>query len=599
MTGNISKAEVSSTLPTYTISEIADYLNQSFWDWYGGGYRSFNMGSSGAGANAGTLYYNTSGWSKDPDGMTAERRALVDKALDYLGEITGINFVKTTSTDSSVDIFYSDSDSGAFADSKLLHSGNGSSKHHYVDYSWVNVETTWSEGTSDINDYTYQTIIHETLHCLGLGHSGPYNETATFISDSSQSTTNNNVCLNDSWQLSLMSYFDQDENTTISANDNFVISLMAADIEALRDYYGSSAFTGDTIYGFNTNISSSVSEVMADLRLYANKTAFCIVDDGGIDTVDFSGYSSNQKINLSLASGSSTIGSLSDIGGNIGNMTLGVGTVIENAIGGSGSDTITGNSANNTLNGGPGDDHLCSNKGNDTLNGGTGNDSMYGGTGNDIYYVDSSGDKIYEKANFGTDRVYASVNYSLNSRSAANVENLYLSGTASTGAGNALDNKIVGNGSANTLYGLSGNDMLYGGDGNDRLVGGRGNDILNGGKGGDCFLFAEAGATNFDSISSFSHTDDTIVLRDSLDGSKDSTIEGLSFINNVLNELFYFEGDGCTGSGSDAGGIYNNTTTGEIWFNPTSGVVEDSVLICTVGISTAAFLDNTDFVYMA
>jgi len=70
---------------------------------------------------------------------------------------------------------------------------------------------------------------------------------------------------------------------------------MAADLEALRDYYGSSAFTGNKIYGFNANISSSVSAVMADLQLYADETSFCIIDDGGTDTVDFSGYAPTRR----------------------------------------------------------------------------------------------------------------------------------------------------------------------------------------------------------------------------------------------------------------------------------------------------------------
>jgi hypothetical protein len=68
----------------------------------------------------------------------------------------------------------------------------------------------------------------------------------------------------------------------------------------------------------------------------------------------------------------------------------------------------------------------------------------------------------------------------------------------------------------------------------------------------------------------------------------------------VLNAGSYVEGAGKTGSGAtDANGIYNNTTTGEIWYNPTSDIAGDSVVICTVGSATAASLDNTDFAYSA
>ena len=52
---------------------------------------------------------------------------------------------------------------------------------------------------------------------------------------------------------------------------------------------------------------------------------------------------------------------------------------IENAIGGSGFDTLTGNSLNNTLSGGAGGDTLSGSTGNDTLNGDAGADWLYGG----------------------------------------------------------------------------------------------------------------------------------------------------------------------------------------------------------------------------
>jgi Ca2+-binding RTX toxin-like protein len=273
---------------------------------------------------------------------------------------------------------------------------------------------------------------------------------------------------------------------------------------------------------------------------------------------------------------------------------------------------------------------------------------MVGGAGDDIYYIDSECDIISEAANAGTDRINVYVNYTLS----ANVENLYLYGTAITGYGNALDNTIIGSSNNNYLYGQSGNDSLYGQAGTDSLYGDEGNDYLNGGNdtdyldggsgtdyleggngidclygnagndtlsgdagndtlsggvgtdylyggsGNDRFVFSESGSVNRDTIGDFSHADDTIVLMDILDGSANSAINGLSFTSNVLNAGSYVEGAGKTGSGTtDASGIYNNTTTGEIWFNPTSNVAGDSVLICTVG--TPALLDNTDFIYSA
>ena len=67
---------------------------------------------------------------------------------------------------------------------------------------------------------------------------------------------------------------------------------------------------------------------------------------------------------------------------------------IENLRGGTGNDTLDGNSGNNVLSGGPGNDDLNGNAGNDQLNGGSGNDIEIGGTGNDHIWAGSGDDVI-------------------------------------------------------------------------------------------------------------------------------------------------------------------------------------------------------------
>jgi serralysin len=284
-----------------------------------------------------------------------------------------------------------------------------------------------------------------------------------------------------------------------------------------------------------------------------------------------------------------------------------------------GDDWLFGEAGTDTLNGGNGNDYLSGGDGNDTLNGGFGNDTMVGGLGadamagsigNDTYYVDNAGDTISEGAFLGgTDQVYASVSHWL----AANVENLTLTGTAATGIGNASNNVIIGNASANSLSGLDGNDTLKGGAGNDTVSGGNGNDELNGetgldlltgGAGADKFVFTSSGVANADSIGDFSHADDTIVLGNALDagmaGAISPGLKGLSFggnvVGNTLSSAWYFEGVGLNGAGTGLSGIYNNTLTGEIWYDPTSGIVGDSVLLGRVNFAIAASLDHTDFV---
>jgi Ca2+-binding RTX toxin-like protein len=104
------------------------------------------------------------------------------------------------------------------------------------------------------------------------------------------------------------------------------------------------------------------------------------------------------------------------------------------------------------------------------LYGTTGADLLAGMSGNDTYRVDNVGDVVLESVNEGYDTVSASVSYTL----AANVECLYLGGTAAIyGTGNALENTLVGNSANNVLDGGAGNDSLRGGLGNDTYMFGR------------------------------------------------------------------------------------------------------------------------------
>lgn len=160
------------------------------------------------------------------------------------------------------------------------------------------------------------------------------------------------------------------------------------------------------------------------------------------------------------------------LGANVENLFLWSDT----AIVGSGnelSNYISGSYQNNQLNGGDGNDTLDGGAGDDILDGETGTDTMFGGTGNDVYYVDNAGDVVSENANEGIDTVRSFINYTLT----ANVEDLYLKGSAIAGTGNGLGNKIYGNSLNNSLTGGGGNDTLDGGAGTDTLIGGVGDDV--------------------------------------------------------------------------------------------------------------------------
>jgi serralysin len=158
-------------------------------------------------------------------------------------------------------------------------------------------------------------------------------------------------------------------------------------------------------------------------------------------------------------------------------------SLIENAIGGSGNDTLIGNQAANNLNGGPGNDTLAGNQGNDVLEGGPGNDNLNGNDGTDAAsYVHATAavrvnlalGSAQNTLGAGTDTLF-------------NFENLQ---------GSAFNDTLTGNSGANVINGLDGNDLLVGAQGADTLFGSNGADVLYGGLNNDV-LFGNLGSDSF------------------------------------------------------------------------------------------------------
>ena len=100
-----------------------------------------------------------------------------------------------------------------------------------------------------------------------------------------------------------------------------------------------------------------------------------LYDTGGVDTINYQGRNGttlgvfNDTIDLRQ-------GQFSSINGLDNSLRISYGTIIENARGGSGNDTLIGNETKNLLFG---------NDGNDSINGGGGNDVLMGGDGDDLY----------------------------------------------------------------------------------------------------------------------------------------------------------------------------------------------------------------------
>ncbi|MBI6527567.1 M10 family metallopeptidase C-terminal domain-containing protein [Proteus vulgaris] len=290
--------------------------------------------------------------------------------------------------------------------------------------------------------YKFYTYIHEIGHALGLPHT--FND-------------NNNLDIKEnSFQYSVMAY-NMPKTEYADFHNNFPMSPMLIDIYLIQQLYGKNNSTriGDTVYGFNSNSERKAYTLNTDNDVIIS----CIWDAGGNDTLDFSQYNVEQKIDLNE-------GTFSSIGGLKNNISIAFGTVIENALGGLKDNYILGNHVDNYLKG---------NQGNDTLSGEKGDDSLYGEQGDDILYGGDGDDTLY--GNIGNDTLY----------------------------GDDGDDLIFGEKGDDILFSGRGQDILYGGSGNDVLIAIEGDNILDGGyhddtfiiKGGNNKLFGSQGMDNF------------------------------------------------------------------------------------------------------
>ena len=337
---------------------------------------------------------------------------------------------------------------------------------------WLN-NSAGSTTSLPIGSYSYFVLLHEIGHALGLSHPGDYNAALGV----SITYANNAQFAQDSHQYSLMSYFD--EGNTASTMNSYPDTLMLYDLLALHQLYGADMTynAGNTTYGFNATVGGAYD-------FTTNLDPFLSIWDGsGNDTLDLSGYTFNQVITLQA-------GQFSDVGGYIGNLSIAIGAVIENAIGGSGNDEITGNHVGNRLSGLAGNDQMVGALGNDTLLGGAGNDSLYGGAQHDYLAGGDDNDVL-----FGEGGVDTLLGQGGNDRMSGGWFGDVLFGGAGndTMRGDGGNDSLYGGADDDLMYGGSGNDQMFGGvSGADTLYGGAQHDYLAGGDGNDV-LYGEGG----------------------------------------------------------------------------------------------------------
>lgn len=353
---------------------------------------------------------------------------------------------------------------------------------------------------------------HELGHALGLSHSFENKAVLSKFGPGEESV---------GWTV--MSY----------SSDNYKYDgkFQAFDIAALQAMYGvnTSARAGNDSYQFNNTIGTLVW------------------DGAGTDTINASTATQSAYINLNQGSWS-YIGDKSQYISTANQLSINLGTQIENAVGSNFNDTLIGNGLDNQLNGGAGNDTLNGGWGNDTLNGDAGADSLDGGVGDDTYYVDNINDKVIEGADIGIDKVFSSVTYNLFGRY---VETLELMGTDNINA--------TGNGFANTIIGNSGNNVIDGWGGADTMTGGTGNDtyyvdnifdkVIEGADGGVDKIFSSA---------SYSLAGKYIETME-LTGTANINASGNALSNNIIGNSGNNVIDGWGGADTMTGGLGNDT----------------------------------------
>lgn len=419
----------------------------------------------------------------EPNGfiaLTAAQSAATRAALTAVGQYTNLNLVEAA-TPGGGDI--------RLANTTAPQPGATTAYAYYPSNSarggdvWV-VSGFYNYSSPTLGSYAYQTFFHEIGHTLGLkhGHEASGGNGSVLPADM------------DSLEFSVMTYrtyVNAPINGYTAPDGSYPQTYMIADIAALQQLYGANfnANSGNTTYTFDPSTGQTLIDGVSqgqprgdtnyDGIVEDANTIFRTVWDGnGVDTYDFSRYGADRQLQIDLTPGGWTdvdadstfqaayLGDGRFARGQVFNALQYRGdarSLIENAIGGAGNDSITGNSASNRLDGGGGADTLS------------------GGLGDDTYVVDQSGDSVIEALNSGIDLVQASVSWVLG----ANIENLLLVGGDLDGTGNVHNNVITGTSGANRLWGLDGADRLEGNAGNDILVGGRNNDTLLGGNNSD------------------------------------------------------------------------------------------------------------------
>jgi VCBS repeat-containing protein len=375
------------------------------WAWGDGGAENLTFSFP-----TGTAEYTDNGYVQIDgfNAFTAAQQTAVRTVLANVASFCNLTFTETTATFAV--LRYAEASAVNYTNDTNVATGTGL---HTIDTAEANppelgfggtapFSAPYAQGDSWYNPTGYDNpnlgsfqfaagIMHETGHNLGLKH-GHVTQNGHGVNFPMLPADHN------SYEYSVMTYSQFPGDSILSDNaPHHPTTFMQNDIAALQYMYGANygatANNTDTTYTWSTTTGAQSINGVSQGAPIANFVLMTIWDGGGNDTYDFSNYTTNLSVDLnpgqwvvldttSPASSAFQRANLGNDGGanyfargNIANAQLAPGaaagetrSLIENANGGSGGDTMIGNAVGNVFRG---------NGGNDTMDGREGVDTAY------------------------------------------------------------------------------------------------------------------------------------------------------------------------------------------------------------------------------